>query len=49
MPWWARFALPTLQLNFIPDQPKAVAEMRRAVRPGGMVAVYVWDYAGEMQ
>jgi hypothetical protein len=23
--------------------------MRRSVRPGGTVAVYVWDYAGEMQ
>jgi len=38
-----------LVLNFVPDQPKAVAEMRRAARPGGTVAVYVWDYAGEMQ
>ncbi len=38
-----------LVLNFVPDQPRAVAEMRRAARPGGTVAVYVWDYAGEMQ
>jgi SAM-dependent methyltransferase len=38
-----------LVLNFVPDQPKAVAEMRRAARPGGKVAVYIWDYAGEMQ
>jgi SAM-dependent methyltransferase len=38
-----------LVLNFVPDQPKAVAEMRRAARPGGTVAAYVWDYAGEMQ
>jgi SAM-dependent methyltransferase len=38
-----------LVLNFVPDQPKAVAEMRRAAPPGGKVAVYVWDYAGEMQ
>jgi len=38
-----------LVLNFVPDQAKAVAEMRRAARPGGTVAVYVWDYAGEMQ
>lgn len=38
-----------LVLNFVPDQPKAVAEMRRATRPGGKIAVYVWDYAGEMQ
>jgi SAM-dependent methyltransferase len=38
-----------LVLNFVPDQAKAVAEMRRAARPGGTVAVYVWDYGGEMQ
>jgi SAM-dependent methyltransferase len=38
-----------LLLNFIPDQPKAVAEMRRTTRPGGTVAVYVWDYAEGMQ
>jgi SAM-dependent methyltransferase len=42
-------AVSGLVLNFVPDQPKAVAEMRRATRPGGTVAVYVWDYAGEMQ
>jgi SAM-dependent methyltransferase len=36
-------------LNFVPEPAKAVAEMRRAVRPGGTVALYVWDYAGEMQ
>jgi SAM-dependent methyltransferase len=40
-----------LMLNFVPapDQPKAAAEMVRAARPGGTVAAYVWDYAGEMQ
>lgn len=38
-----------LVLNFVNGQEKAVAEMRRAARPGGTVAVYVWDYAGEMQ
>ena len=42
-------AVSGLVLNFVPDQSKAVAEMRRAARPGGTVAVYVWDYAGEMQ
>ena len=36
-------------LNFIPDSEKAVAEMKRVVRPGGAAAAYVWDYAGEMQ
>ena len=38
-----------LMLNFVPDQARAAAEMRRVVRAGGTAAVYVWDYAGEMQ
>lgn len=38
-----------LVLNFVPDQSKAVAEMRRAARPEAKIAVYVWDYAGKMQ
>jgi SAM-dependent methyltransferase len=38
-----------LVINFIPDQAKAVTEMKRVTRPGGVVAAYVWDYAGEMQ
>ncbi len=38
-----------LVLNFVPDRPKMVAEMRRAARPGAKIALYVWDYAGEMQ
>jgi SAM-dependent methyltransferase len=42
-------AVAGLVLNFVPDMPKAVAEMARVVVPGGMVAAYVWDYAGEMQ
>jgi SAM-dependent methyltransferase len=38
-----------LVLNFFPDPATAMAEKRRVVRPGGTVALYVWDYAGEMQ
>jgi SAM-dependent methyltransferase len=38
-----------LALNFVPDTTRAAAEMARVTRPGGTVAVYVWDYAGEMQ
>lgn len=38
-----------LVLNFVPQPPQAVAEMARVVRPGGVVAVYVWDYAGKME
>jgi len=38
-----------LVLNFVPAPATAIAEMRRVVRAGGTVALYVWDYAGEMQ
>lgn len=38
-----------LMLNFVPDRPRALSEMRRVVRPGGVIAAYVWDYPGEMQ
>jgi ubiquinone/menaquinone biosynthesis C-methylase UbiE len=36
-----------LVINFIPDRPKALAEMRRVGRAGGTVAAYVWDFADE--
>ena len=42
-------AVSGLVLNFVSDQLRAVTEMARAVRPGGVLAVYVWDYAGGMQ
>ena len=38
-----------LVLNFIPDQKRALQELCRVIRPGGTVAMYVWDYGGEMQ
>jgi SAM-dependent methyltransferase len=38
-----------LMLNFVAQPAQAVAEMARAARPGGVVAAYVWDYAGRMQ
>jgi len=38
-----------LVLNFVPDLEAALAEMVRVVVPGGVVAAYVWDYAGRMQ
>ena len=38
-----------LVLNFLPDKDAAIREMARIVRPGGTVALYVWDYAGHMQ
>ena len=35
-----------LVISFIPDPAKAVAEMARVVRPGGIVATYMWDITG---
>jgi ubiquinone/menaquinone biosynthesis C-methylase UbiE len=35
-----------LVIQFIPDPVKAVAEMARVVRPGGMVGAYVWEHEG---
>ena len=42
-------AVSGLMLNFVPSPHTAVAEMARAVRPGGVVSAYVWDYAHGMQ
>jgi SAM-dependent methyltransferase len=42
-------AVSGLVLNFVPAPARALAGMRRAVRAGGVVAVYVWDYADRMQ
>ena len=38
----------TLAINFIPDRPRALSEMRRVARPGGLVAACVWDFAAEL-
>jgi SAM-dependent methyltransferase len=42
-------AVSGLAINFVPQPPLAAREMARAVRPGGVVAVYVWDYAEKME
>lgn len=42
-------AVSGLVLNFVPQPEQMVAEMARVVCPGGVVALYVWDYAGKMQ
>lgn len=39
-------AIMALVIAFVPDPPKGVSEMRRVVRPGGMVAAYMWDLTG---
>ncbi|CAN5401882.1 class I SAM-dependent methyltransferase [soil metagenome] len=41
-------ALSMLVLHFVPTPQKAVAEMLRVVRPGGIVAAAVWDTFGGM-
>jgi SAM-dependent methyltransferase len=38
-----------LVINFVPSPATALAEFKRAVRPGGMVGCYVWDYAEGMR
>jgi SAM-dependent methyltransferase len=38
-----------LVMNFIPDRPKALREMIRVARPGGVIAAAVWDYGDGMQ
>lgn len=42
-------AVSGLVLNFVPQPLRAVAEMARVARSGGVVAAYVWDYAGKME
>ena len=42
-------AVSGLVLNFVPRPEQMVAEMQRALRKGGVAALYVWDYAGKMQ
>jgi SAM-dependent methyltransferase len=38
-----------LALNFFPDLPAAIEEMRRITAVNGCVSACVWDYAGRMQ
>jgi SAM-dependent methyltransferase len=39
-------AIMALVIFFVPDPTRGVAEMKRVVRPGGMVAAYAWDILG---
>jgi ubiquinone/menaquinone biosynthesis C-methylase UbiE len=42
-------AVSGLVLNFVPQPEKMISEMKRTVLDGGIVALYVWDYADKMQ
>ena len=42
-------AVSGLVLNFVPHPHQMISEMVRVVGDGGVVALYVWDYAGKMQ
>ena len=37
-----------LVINFIPDRPRALSEMSRVARPGGLVGGYSWDFEAEL-
>ena len=42
-------AISGLVLNFVPRPDQMIAEMARVIHKRGMIALYVWDYAGKMQ
>ena len=42
-------AMAQLVLHFVSDPTQVAGELKRVVRPGGMVAACVWDFAGGMQ
>jgi SAM-dependent methyltransferase len=42
-------AMAMLVINFVPDHAKALAEMRRVTRVGGVVSACVWDYGDGME
>jgi SAM-dependent methyltransferase len=38
-----------LVLNFLPDPERTMTSLRERLRPGGIAAAYVWDYADGME
>ena len=39
-------AVMALVIHFVPEPAKGIGELTRVVRPGGLVAAYVWDALG---
>ena len=37
-----------LVMNFVPDKTRAMSEMRRVARPGGLIAACIWNFAAEL-
>jgi len=37
-----------LVMNFVADRARAISQMRRVARPGGLIAACVWDFAAEL-
>jgi SAM-dependent methyltransferase len=42
-------AVALLVFNFIPDPARALKELARVVRPGGVISAAVWDYSQDMK
>lgn len=42
-------SLSLLALNFVPNAPRALSEMKRVTKPGGRIAAAVWDYGDGME
>ena len=42
-------AVAGLVINFIPEPEKMLLSMQQAVKSGGLIGIYVWDYSGKME
>ena len=43
------FVVSALALNFMSDKQASILEMLRILKPNGIIALYVWDYAEKME
>ncbi len=37
-----------LVLNFVPQPEAVISEMMRVTKPGGIIGIFLWDYADGM-